>query len=126
MAATVVLRDSAVQLQGFAAPKREGIWGEVREEIGSGITQQGGIVDEVEGPLGWELRAQVPVQLPDGTGGFQVVRFIGVDGPGGSCAGSSRVRARCSRRRPGCSSRSSGTPSWSAARARWRLATRSS
>ncbi|MFF5573204.1 MULTISPECIES: DUF3710 domain-containing protein [Streptomyces] len=81
VAATVVLRDSAIQLQGFAAPKREGIWGEVREEIGSGITQQGGIVDEVEGPLGWELRAQVPVQLPDGTGGFQVVRFVGVDGP---------------------------------------------
>jgi hypothetical protein len=70
-----------VQLQGFAAPKKEGIWGEVREEIASGITQQGGVIDEVEGPLGWELRAQVPVQLPDGTGGFQVVRFIGVDGP---------------------------------------------
>ena len=81
VAATVVLRDSAIQLQAFAAPKREGIWGEVREEIGSGITQQGGIVDEVEGPLGWELRAQVPVQLPDGTGGFHVVRFVGVDGP---------------------------------------------
>ncbi|MGW0762697.1 DUF3710 domain-containing protein [Streptomyces sp. NPDC002814] len=81
VAATVVLRDSAVQLQAFAAPKREGIWGEVREEIAGGITQQGGIVDEVEGPLGWELRAQVPVQLPDGAGGFQVVRFVGVDGP---------------------------------------------
>ncbi|GGW23370.1 MULTISPECIES: DUF3710 domain-containing protein [Streptomyces] len=81
VAATVVLRDSAVQLQAFAAPKREGIWGEVREEIGSGITQQGGIIDEVEGPLGWELRAQVPVQLPDGTSGFHVVRFVGVDGP---------------------------------------------
>ncbi|ANP49986.1 hypothetical protein J2Z21_001341 [Streptomyces griseochromogenes] len=81
VAATVVLRDSAIQLQAFAAPKREGIWGEVREEIAGGITQQGGIVDEVEGPLGWELRAQVPVQLPDGTGGFQVVRFVGVDGP---------------------------------------------
>ncbi|WP_030680274.1 DUF3710 domain-containing protein [Streptomyces sp. NRRL B-1347] len=81
VAATVVLQDSAIQLQGFAAPKREGIWGEVREEIASGITQQGGVIDEVEGPLGWELRAQVPVQLPDGTGGFQVVRFVGVDGP---------------------------------------------
>ncbi|NEE52050.1 DUF3710 domain-containing protein, partial [Streptomyces sp. SID8455] len=32
VAATVVLRDSAVQLQAFAAPKRQGIWGEVREE----------------------------------------------------------------------------------------------
>ncbi|MGX2994064.1 DUF3710 domain-containing protein [Streptomyces sp. JNUCC 64] len=81
VAATVVLKDSAIQLQGFAAPKKEGIWGEVREEIASGITQQGGVIDEVQGPLGWELRAQVPVQLPDGTGGFQVVRFVGVDGP---------------------------------------------
>lgn len=81
VAATVVLRDSAVQLQAFAAPKSEGIWGEVREEIASGITQQGGVVDEVEGPLGWELRAQVPVQLPDGTNGVQLVRFVGCDGP---------------------------------------------
>jgi hypothetical protein len=81
VAATVVLRDSAVQLQAFAAPRSEGIWGEVRDEIAAGITQQGGIVDEVEGPLGWELRAQVPVQLPDGTNGVQLVRFIGCDGP---------------------------------------------
>lgn len=81
VAATVVLRDSAVQLQAFAAPKREGIWHEVREEIASGITQQGGVVDEVQGPLGWELRAQVPVALPDGTQGVQLVRFVGCDGP---------------------------------------------
>jgi hypothetical protein len=81
VAATVVLRDSAVQLQAFAAPKNEGIWGEVGAEIASGITQQGGIVDELAGPLGWELRAQVPVQLPDGKSGVQVVRFVGVDGP---------------------------------------------
>ncbi|MBT2382510.1 DUF3710 domain-containing protein [Streptomyces sp. ISL-11] len=81
VAATVVLRDSAVQLQAFAAPKREGIWHEVREEIAGGITQQGGVVDEVQGPLGWELRAQVPVALPDGTQGVQLVRFVGCDGP---------------------------------------------
>ena len=81
VAATIVLQDSAVQLQAFAAPRREGIWDEVREEIASGITQQGGVIDETEGPFGWELRAQVPVQLPDGTNGVQVVRFIGIDGP---------------------------------------------
>ncbi|GAA1922965.1 DUF3710 domain-containing protein [Streptomyces sodiiphilus] len=81
VAATVVLKDSAIQLQAFAAPRREGIWSEVREEIAGGITQQGGIIDEIEGPLGWELRAQVPVQLPDGKRGMQVVRFVGVDGP---------------------------------------------
>ena len=81
VAATVVLKDSAIQLQAFAAPKRQGIWDEVREEIAAGVTKQGGLVDEVEGPLGWELRAQVPVQLPDGKHGMQVVRFVGVDGP---------------------------------------------
>ncbi|CAL9423156.1 hypothetical protein SUDANB9_01891 [Streptomyces sp. enrichment culture] len=81
VAATVVLRDSAIQLQAFAAPRGEGIWSEVREEIASGITRQGGIVDEVQGPLGRELQAQVPVQLPDGGDGYQEVRFVGVDGP---------------------------------------------
>jgi Protein of unknown function (DUF3710) len=81
VAATVVLRNSAIQLQGFAAPRSEGIWGEVRDEIATGITKQGGTIDEVEGPLGWELRAQVPVRLPDGTNGAQRVRFVGVDGP---------------------------------------------
>ncbi|WP_158506805.1 DUF3710 domain-containing protein [Streptomyces collinus] len=81
ISATVVLRDSAIHLQAFAAPKSEGIWDAVREEIGTGIVQQGGIIDEVEGPLGWELQAQVQVQLPDGSDGFQIVRFVGVDGP---------------------------------------------
>ncbi|MFI6447390.1 DUF3710 domain-containing protein [Kitasatospora sp. NPDC050543] len=81
VAATLVLGNSAIQLQAFAAPKSEGIWGEVREEIANGITAQGGLVEEEEGPLGWHLRAQVPVQLPDGTQGVQLVRFVGCDGP---------------------------------------------
>ncbi|GAA1981992.1 DUF3710 domain-containing protein [Kitasatospora viridis] len=81
VAATLVLGNSAIQLQAFAAPKSEGIWGEVREEIAGGITAQGGRVEEEEGPLGWHLRAQVPVQLPDGTQGVQLVRFVGCDGP---------------------------------------------
>jgi len=81
VAATLVLGNSAIQLQAFAAPKSEGIWSEVRNEIAGGITQQGGIIDEEEGPLGWHLRAQVPVQLPDGTQGVQLVRFVGCDGP---------------------------------------------
>ena len=81
VAATVVLGNSAIQLQAFAAPRSEGIWSEVRSEIAGGITQQGGVIDEEEGPLGWHLRAQVPVQLPDGTHGVQVVRFVGCDGP---------------------------------------------
>ena len=81
IAATLVLEDSGLQVQAFAAPRNEGIWHEVRAEIAAGITQQGGVVDEQDAGLGWELRAQVPVQLPDGTQGNQLVRFVGCDGP---------------------------------------------
>jgi hypothetical protein len=81
VAATLVLGNSAIQLQAFAAPRSEGIWGEVRAEIAEGISKQGGVVETEEGPLGWGLRAQVPVQLPDGTQGVQLVRFVGCDGP---------------------------------------------
>ncbi|MEY9872654.1 hypothetical protein ABH931_002131 [Streptacidiphilus sp. MAP12-33] len=81
VAATLVLGNSAIQLQAFAAPRSEGIWGEVRQEIADGIEQQGGVIDEEEGTLGWGLRAQVPVALPDGTRGVQLVRFVGCDGP---------------------------------------------
>jgi hypothetical protein len=81
VAATLVLGNSAIQLQAFAAPRSEGIWGEVRAEIAEGISKQGGIVETEEGPLGWGLRAQVPVQLPDGPQGVQLVRFVGCDGP---------------------------------------------
>jgi hypothetical protein len=81
VAATVILEDSAVQLQAFAAPRNEGLWHEIRKEIAEGILAQGGTVDEQDAGLGWELRSQVPVQLPDGTVGAQLVRFVGCDGP---------------------------------------------
>lgn len=80
-AAMVVLADSAVQLQAFAAPRTEGIWGEVSQEIASGISQQGGTADMADGPFGRELLGRVPAQLPDGKVGFQPMRFVGVDGP---------------------------------------------
>jgi len=79
--ATVISGQSAVQLQAFAAPRSEGIWTEVRAEISAEISKQGGTVDQRKGPFGIELRAQVPVQGPDGSRGVQLVRFIGVDGP---------------------------------------------
>jgi hypothetical protein len=79
-AAMVVLGESAVQLQAFAAPRHEGIWGEVSEEIASGISQQGGTADVTDGPFGRELLGRVPAQLPDGKVGFQPMRFVGVDG----------------------------------------------
>ncbi|MDQ1666058.1 MAG: hypothetical protein QOH75_2089 [Actinomycetota bacterium] len=81
IAVTLVLRDGALQLQPFAAPRSEGIWDEVRSEIRAGITAQGGTSDEVEGPVGPELRTKVPVRAADGASGVQPARFIGVDGP---------------------------------------------
>jgi len=78
---TAVLGDSAVQLQAFAAPRSEGVWGDIRSEIASSITRQGGTADLVEGPLGPELQARMPGQGPDGRTVFSPARFIGVDGP---------------------------------------------
>lgn len=77
----VVLGDSAVQMQAFAAPRSEGIWREVCDEIAAGITEQGGTADPGYGTFGRELLARVPTQQPDGKVGFQPLRFTGVDGP---------------------------------------------
>ncbi len=77
----VVLGDSAVQVQAFAAPRSEGIWREVCDEIAAGITEQGGTADPGYGAFGRELLARVPSQQPDGKVGFQPLRFTGVDGP---------------------------------------------
>jgi Protein of unknown function (DUF3710) len=81
LAVTLVLDDGALQLQPFAAPRHEGIWDEVRAEIRTGITRDGGIADEVEGPLGMELRTKVQVRAQDGKSGVEPARFLGADGP---------------------------------------------
>jgi len=81
IAATVVLADSAVQLQPFAAPRHEGIWDEVRGELAATVTKQGGTVDESSGPFGPELRARVSVNPPAGKTGSQLARFLGKTSP---------------------------------------------
>lgn len=81
VAVTLVHGDGALQVQPFAAPRSEGIWDDVRAEIRAGITRQGGTADEVQGPLGTELRTRVPVRAADGSTGVQPARFVGVDGP---------------------------------------------
>jgi Protein of unknown function (DUF3710). len=72
---------STLQVQPFAAPRSSGLWGETREQIREQIRQQGGRVEEREGPLGPELLAEVPVTGPDGAQGKRLARFVGVDGP---------------------------------------------
>jgi len=47
VAVNVVYQGSAVQLQAFAAPRSQGIWEELREEITESIGKQGGSVEEI-------------------------------------------------------------------------------
>jgi hypothetical protein len=95
VAVTIVTGESGLQVQAFAAPKRSGIWEDVRKETAAEIEQAGGQTQPGEGPFGPELLAMVPVQIPeevlnseeipqeirDQGFAWQPVRFIGVDGP---------------------------------------------
>ncbi|MBP2435487.1 DUF3710 domain-containing protein [Microbacterium amylolyticum] len=71
--------DSTLQVQPFAAPRSEGLWHETREQIRSQVSQQGGRVEERNGPFGPELLAEVPASAAEG--GTRIARFVGVDGP---------------------------------------------
>src|SRR5215831_15233355 len=72
---------SEMQLQAFAAPKRSGLWDEVRGEIATEIAGAGGQSGEREGPFGTELLAFVPAEPGQPASGLRPVRFTGVDGP---------------------------------------------
>ena len=73
---TLVLGDGSLQVQAFAAPRKSGVWADVRRQLMASITAQNGLVEEADGEFGVELRARVP-----GQSGLQPVRFVGVDGP---------------------------------------------
>lgn len=68
--------ESALELGAFAAPRTEGIWGEVRDEIRKSLIADGAAVEETPGEYGVELRARL--RTPEGS---TDVRFVGVDGP---------------------------------------------
>lgn len=72
----LVVADAAVQVQPYAAPRSGGLWSEVRQELIQSIEQSGGQVQQVQGPFGAELLAQLPSDQ-----GRQTARFAGVDGP---------------------------------------------
>jgi hypothetical protein len=78
---TVRYQLSELQLQAFAAPKRAGIWAEVRGEISAEIAGAGGRCAEREGPFGPELIAEVPAEPGQPAAGVRPIRFTGVDGP---------------------------------------------
>jgi Protein of unknown function (DUF3710) len=80
---TVVRGDSGLQLQAFAAPKTDGLWADVREEIAAEVAKAGGQSEEADGPFGVEVHARIapPEPAPGMPGGLHPVRFLGVDGP---------------------------------------------
>ena len=72
--------ESTLQVQPFAAPRTSGLWHEIRGQIEEQVARQGGATQQVDGPFGPELRAEIPVA--NGTApGVRIARFVGVDGP---------------------------------------------
>lgn len=78
---TAVIGESAVQLQAFAAPRTEGVWVDIRNELAASITDTGGTAEVVSGEFGEELQTRMPQTDPSGRTVFMPARFIGVDGP---------------------------------------------
>lgn len=75
---TLARPDGGVQVQPYAAPRTGGLWDEVRPQIKTSINAGGGLVEEVDGPFGIELKAQVKAEA---TGVMQPARFVGIEGP---------------------------------------------
>ncbi|CAB4918131.1 MAG: DUF3710 domain-containing protein [Actinobacteria bacterium] len=76
---TLAMKDCAVQVQPYAAPRSGGMWSDVRAQIKKSISTSGGLVEDADGPFGVELRAQV--QPSDGGKTLQSARFVGAEGP---------------------------------------------
>lgn len=79
---------SFLQLNAFAAPRRGGIWNEIRRELAVTASRQGASLKEVDGPFGPELAGTVLAAPPAQPGQAappkpvrQPARFLGVDGP---------------------------------------------
>lgn len=77
---TVGYVGSQLQISAFAAPRSEGIWDEIREDLAASITKQGGTAEQQRGPFGQELLARVPARTKEGRTGHRPIRFFGVDG----------------------------------------------
>jgi hypothetical protein len=78
---TVKYRESEVQIQAFAAARRDTLWDDVRAEIAAEVHTAGGRSQESEGPFCIELMAQVPAEPGQPALGMRLVRFVGIDGP---------------------------------------------
>lgn len=77
MSVTLANSSGHMQLGVFAAPRSQGIWDELRDEIAESVRSQGGSVKvQPGGSFGTELVGTLKVD-----GRATPVRFIGIDGP---------------------------------------------
>lgn len=88
IAATLRAGESLLQVSAFAAPRAAGIWDDVRAELATSASGQGGSLREVEGPFGTELAGTILAAPPPQPGQTEApkpvkrpARFLGVDGP---------------------------------------------
>lgn len=81
IAASLDMGGSTLQIQPFASSKTGGLWDEIRADLYRQLAEQSGDVEEIDGPLGREIIAKVPVVVPGEGAVVQPARFIGVDGP---------------------------------------------
>lgn len=70
---------SRLQLGAFAAPRSEGVWDEIREELRTALLSGGAKVVEVDGEYGPQLAARFTGG--GGNPGVMEVRHVGIDGP---------------------------------------------
>jgi hypothetical protein len=73
--------ESELQLQAFAASRSGSLWDDVRGEISAEVQAAGGSTQELDGPFGVALMAQVPAEPGQPESGMRTVRFVGADGP---------------------------------------------
>ncbi len=81
VAATLVRGEAQMQVNAFAAPRSEGIWQEVCDEIQTALLDSGGKAEQRPGRFGTELHALVPTDVPGQGLVLAPARFVGVDGP---------------------------------------------
>ncbi|MCW2776846.1 MAG: hypothetical protein JWN17_571 [Frankiales bacterium] len=81
VAATLVQGEATMQVNAFAAPRTEGIWQEVCDEIQAALVESGGKAEQRQGQFGTELHALVPTEVPGQGLVLAPARFVGVDGP---------------------------------------------
>lgn len=77
VAITFEREGTQLQVQAFAAPRSEGLWAEVRDQVRTQLDAQKASHRDFDGELGIEIHASVP----GSDGATHPVRFIGVDGP---------------------------------------------